>query len=256
MSESVNKLQFIAEICIALPNDAYELFFEIQGKDATSKLEDIQDIISNFETAANIHMFTPLNIRPQQPFMRSLSNDVNEGCLTYKWEVQKIDLGAYRILVNLMNQSHFTHEPLSKIVLKTLTSGDDNLNLDRVLSGHFPDRIDPAPFPLNIDEDLDKNKEPIIRLKFSRNLTDEEFEQVENFLIVWKSIIILGGYVETVDEIRDLRMNPGETYMLRPTMLEDTNFEFIAPVASFNAVINMAAYLHNTLCPLEFLEIV
>jgi hypothetical protein len=82
-----------------------------------------------------------------------------------------------------------------------------------------------------------------------------EFRIVDGHIADWHTLILLGGYQDSFDALRELPMRPGKTYLAAPDTVEHILYGFTGPSAAYDALINMAIKLHHTFCPVERIEI-
>jgi hypothetical protein len=235
-----------------------ELIVTVAGSKKPAKvLDNSREVLDVFWTAANAGMLGGARHSPLESHLHLSSSQTvgKEG--VFRLAAKGIDAGSYRILINLFVQDHYGGETLTLLRLQSepAPTAKAQKDLKKILAAPFPGRFSPLPFETSIDKDLADNEEPIIRVEFQRPIEDKEFEAINAWISAWESLIILKGFSTALEPVEELPMNPGELYMASPTVAEDTIFAFMAPVESFDSLINSAVKLHATVCPIVRLEI-
>ena len=255
-SQSYKVPPFKVDINIYPPLENMRLKVVAKGKQPNQDLELLRDVLSYFVSAANAGMFSSLPYKPEQALMKIESIDENsKGELNCIWESRNINIGAYRILLKMVTQSHHGHAPLSYFGMSSTGNVGGLTKLENVLDSPYPERASNLPFSIDLAGDLDSVTMPAIRLVFSRDLNTKEFQNIEELIADWHTIILLGGYSDSFEAIKELPMHPGKTYMASPCTIEHVLYDFNCPSEVYDALINMAVKLHTALSPLLRIEI-
>lgn len=255
MAEQRLTLPFQTEVRIPVIPE-FQLTIRLCGKDSEGKLEIAQDIVQQFVSASEAGMFSGPDVHPLQSSIKIVSSTgTTHGEVTYVCDTKGIDIGAFRILLSMITQCHYLHEPLRECELKSSAQAMTFYRLSEIVNQEVPRKFSKIPFHLSIEKNLSKSRRPVVRIEFERKLEDVEFERVSNLIVVWETLVVLGGYLNTFDPMEELPLHPGELYMVTPRKLEYTISEFSGPVHAFDGMVNMAVKLHASLSPLVSLEI-
>ncbi len=255
-SQFTQKLPFEVDISIYPPLEEMRLHVVARSKQAGQNLELLREVLSYFVSSANAGMFSSPPFSPEQAFMRIESSDDPSGDeIRSTWESRYVSLGAYKILLGMVAQSHHGHVPLAFFGLSSVSKVGNLMRFEGVVSSLYPERAAKVPFDLDLAGDLDSVTMPAIRMEFIRSLDPNEFQTVEQLIADWHTLILLGGYLDSYEAMDKLPMNPGKTYLASPTTVEHVLYGFTGPSAVYDALINMAVKLHKSFCPISRIEI-
>jgi hypothetical protein len=249
-------LPFDVDINIYPPFEDMRLQVVAKSKQPGQNLELLSEVLFYFVSSANAGMFSSQPYSPEQAFMQIVSsNDTSKGEIKCIWESRYIKPGAYKILLRMVAQSHHGHVPLSFFELSSLSKLGTPMHLEEVAASNYPERVIKTPFELDLAGDLDIVTMPAIRMEFIRGLDSDEFQKVEQLIADWHTLILLGGYLDSYEALKELPMHPGKTYLASSNTVEHVLYGFTGPSVVYDAIINMAVKLHFTFCPLSRMEI-
>jgi hypothetical protein len=255
MNDASLCLPFFARLSLPDTLEEAELNVVLKGKDPGAKLPRTDQVFLNFLSAAQAGMFAGERIPPDQSHLQIVSRQYEGAGISYHCKAYGVDVGAFRILLNALAESCRRFEPLVEVSLTGISPSGNDTVLKALLGRPFPGRVRNVPFELKLREFFFENREPLIRMAFQRNLSDEEFDQIKPMMAAWDNILMLGGYLEPATRDAGFFPEPGELFLAEPTILEHLIYGFEGPEETFNAVINMAFKLHFSICPLVSLEI-
>lgn len=247
---------FVIDVDVRDTTAATEVCIEFCGAKRDSTLDSWRETLSYFVSAAAAGTFCGERSAPTDSVMRILEvGPANAGGLQYRCMLQGVDPSAFRILLNLAVQSHFVHEALERLSVRVPAGTEPRLGFDGIRRRPFPGRWARSGFSLRLGESLSETTEPLVRVEFERALDPDEFERVSQSIADWDSIVLIGGYCESLDELDDFPMIPGDTALITPTTLEHAMHGFEAPLVSFDGLINLAANWHARLCRVAWMEL-
>jgi len=248
-------LPFQTEVDISDAASESQVEIVVLGERPGTKLTNLHEVLSYFISAANVGMLSGDRFPPTQSLMHVLSREeLPDGSIRTVCHVEGVDPASLRILLGMITQSHFGHEPLASLRLRSLARNGEPLDLSAVLARSLPGRTRNVPFDVVFSKYLDDETEPVIRMMFHRPLEDKEFARLEQWIADWDCLLLLGGYRNTFDAMHELPMTPGETYLAAPNTAEHLIYGFGGPVVAFDALVNMGAKLHFNFCPLVAME--
>jgi len=247
---------FISQVeVVDLPGES-QVLFEAETK-LPSAAKDIAPAVDAFISAANFGMFSKEPTAKIKPIEVESFETQGQGIIRYLWKVNGVQVGAYRVLINMLEAAHHFSTQLERIRLISIPDQGKRLNWDDFLSTSFPGKAFKPPFLLRYISNLE---EPLIRLEFQRDISDDELVTILPPLIAWDNLVIRGGYLEELeDRNADLDIEESlatqQTYLASPNTVEHLYYDFIGQEAAFDALINMAIRLHYLFCPLLSFEI-
>ena len=250
---------FLTEVDIAdFPGES-EVIFEVVTKSSSSGAA-IGQIADVFEAAARAGMFS------KEPAAKTIPIEVvsverfGGVGVRYIWKVTGIQVGAYRMLLNMLDVTHHFEQPLASSRLLSPIGGGKRMHWNDLIDAPFPIKSRKPPFALRVKQNLEDSREPLIRLEFQREIHDEELEILVPLILAWDTLVIRGGYLQDLDDRDpdldiDASLSSQQTYLAAANTVEHLFYEFIGPEAAYDTLVNMAVKLHRTFCPLAALEI-
>jgi hypothetical protein len=214
------------------------------------------EVLTYFVSAANAGMFASPPFHPARAWMKATTNsDPMDGLFKATWEGSQVTIGAYKILLQMVTQSHFGHAPLQSFGLISIDSDGRTAGIEEVLASEYPTRPANVPFAMDIAEDIESASVPAIRIEFSRALTSEEFGVLEQLLADWHCLILFGGYRDSFEHMTTSPLRPGKLYLSAPNVAEHVLYGFRGAPVAYDALINMLVKLHSDGWPVERVEI-
>lgn len=164
------------------------------------------------------------------------------------WQVNGMQVGAWRVLLNMLDALHHEIAPLAYVRLLSSDIAKPRLAWRDVIRSPFPRRSAALPFDLRIDRSLEDTSEPLIRLTFERDINDAALQQLIPLFAVWDRLVLCGGYVQDPDDrdpVSDIeeRLGTQQTYLAARDTVEHLLYEEVGVAAAFDAVVNMAVKL-------------
>jgi hypothetical protein len=227
--------------------------FAATGLDDT--LQHVDTFFKYFSVAANAGMFAGSKVHPSDSFFGVVDRQRTDREVQYHCRIGGIDHGAFRILLNVAAEVARRGRRLDTVSIWSKSSEQPTNGLHEVLSSPYPGRVRITPFELLLGELFFENREPLMRMRFRRAVTDEEFEQIQVLVKAWDCILMLGGYLDAADRDGDLLPEPGEFFLAEPLVIEHLIYAYQGPEESFNALVNLAVRLDVSVCPLSAMEI-
>jgi len=248
-------LPFNINIKLPLEHNAYHLKLYLKGAKPGKNLEDTEEIITYLFNAANAGAFCMEGISPINSKLEVTPqvNRIKDHELQYQLFAENLNPGIWRILVNMLAQTHYKLDELSEL---NLTS--DSIvfqGLSDLLKTPFPSRYSDLPFSLDIDDNLYQQTELSILFEFDKEVKEDLLEEITERLNDLSGIIYLGGFYNSFKELEYPQLYDSETYCPSPNSIlhyiRDWNADFI----SLECFINVAIKFHSALCPDFSLEI-
>ena len=249
---------FLSEVDIADSAGESQVIFAAEIK-APLPATDIEQVVDAFVSAANFGMFSKEPTAPTKPIVVDSSDSRAPGRIQYVWKVTGIQVGAYRVLLNMLEAAHHFSELLERIRLISLGRGS-RVNRTDLLNAPFSIKAGKPPFALRSGRNLADCREPLIRLEFQRDVSDDDLATLVPAFLAWDNVVIRGGYVEELEN-RDPKLDiekalaSQQTYLAAPNTVEHLFYKFVGQEAAFDALINMVIRLHSVFCPLASFEI-
>jgi len=243
-----------AEVDIVDIPGKYQVIFEAETK-KSSQVTEITKIVEVFVSAANFGMFSTDPAAVTKTIEVDSIESQREGVIRYVWNVTGIQVGAYRVLLNMLEVANDLSGLLQRIRLISTDDRGRRLNRDDIHSISFPSKAGTLPFTLQYNCNLADNKEPVIRLIFESDISDDELLTLFPLFISWDNIVVRSGYLEEFADI-DAELDVGaglasqQTYLTTQCTVEHLLYEFVGHEAAFESLINAAHRLHHVFCPL------
>jgi hypothetical protein len=219
----------------------------------------IEDTIAAFVVATNTGMFSKTPSAQTTPIIVEASESSAERC-EYVWRSTGVQMGAYRVLIGMLDAANQLGAELESVRLVSSADRGARLTTRDLIDPPLTIKAARPPFDTRVRGNLKDFREPLIRLEFSRAITDDELRTLSPLFSAWDSVAIRGGFLDTEStEDRDLDIDAAlaspQTYLAAPNTVEHLFDDFIGGEAAFRAVLNMATKIHTAFCPLTSLEI-
>ena len=205
-------------------------------------------------------MFSKEPTAPPRALVVDSSDSRTPSKIQCVWKVRGIQVGAYRVLFRMLERAHRASGLLEKIRLVSTEGGSRRVSKTDLLNSPFSIKAGKPPFALRCRRNLADCREPLIRLEFQREISDDELVTLQPLFLAWDNVAILGGFL---DESRDQDASPDihaalasqQTYLSAPNTVEHLFYKFVGRQTAFYALLNMIVRLHSEFCPLVSLEI-
>jgi len=143
--------------------------------------------------------------------------------------------------------------PLKRAQVRTAGEGDA-LILNDILDAGYPGPPALPPFALQMPDDLLALDELVFRIRFASTDVSRIFPDVRKRLNEWNNLVILGGYVETVEEA-DLQILPRETAERYADTIEHWIGATSLNRAAVDGLLNVLCRVHGAINPIVEVEI-
>ncbi|MCF6362766.1 MAG: hypothetical protein L3J88_05365 [Gammaproteobacteria bacterium] len=237
-----------------------QIIFEAQAQ-TSSQVTEITKIAEVFVSAANFGMFSMDPAAATKTIEIDLVEYPREGLIRYVWNISGIQVGAYRVLLNMLKVANELSGLIQYTRLISTYESGKRLSKEDIQNISFPSKAKTQPFALQYNGNLAGNREPVIRLTFERNISDEELSMLFPIFVSWDNLVVRGGYLEKFADIdaeldvEAVALAPQQTYLATQCTVEHLLYEFVGHEAAFEAIINAAHRLHYVFCPLVSIEI-
>jgi hypothetical protein len=222
-----------------------------------SQLEaDLQNTLDSFMRAANYGMFSGVNHKPEQSSFQLVasSNDSSKFHFERSYEVRSIDMGAYRVLFDMLNNLALNIE-LSILVRGFSSSSTVVTAPTSVLNLLYPGTSANACFSV-VDNLMEPTaQEVIVRVDFIDELTEDAALPVFELFESWKDIVKRGAYpaISEKEEVDVLCYT--EYYFVSPHLLEFAVYGYPGPVEAYFALLNGLCRIHRIFRPILEVEL-
>lgn len=253
---SIDSIPFQVEVRLPLNATDYEVELQVAGTTGGADLEDTAEVLSYFFGAVNGGAFSRGTAITSESPLELAGQEVNaDGSLAFRARARDLAPGCWRILLNILAQTHYKLDPLSEVRLLAPGSPAEPLAGATDLIGcAYPERVAGIPFPVEIDEAVAGQNDFVVRIEFDAAVDDGLLEQVAERLLDWDSVVYLGGYYDDFAEMEEPQMDPSETYRLGPRSIEHRVRGWNAPAIALDSLVNIVGTLHRV-SPVERVEI-
>lgn len=250
---------FPAEISIADSPEPFDVEFAAMAE-APASLAAVVRVVEAFLVATRVGMFSKepsvdrIGIEPVSAARAS------ERAVRYLWRVGGVQLGSFRVLLNMLEVIHHVDGPLALVSLRSTTGYGERMNTDRIVKVPFPVRSVDLPFPVAFKQNLENSRDPVVRVEFETKTDDRDVDVLVPLFLAWDRIVVHGGYLNALED-RDLDVDVDESLSGQQTYLAATNsvehllYEFVGSAAAYDALVNLAVRIHCTFRPLASLEV-
>jgi hypothetical protein len=254
-----NVSSFLSEVDIADSAGESRVIFVVETKEPLPA-GDVDEVVNTFVSAANLGMFSKEPIAPTTPIVVDSRESQAQGVIRYVWKVTGMQVGAYRVLLNMIEATHNISAPLKRIRLVSTLNQGSRTNGTDFLNAPLSIKPGKPPFSVLCDRNLADCREPLIRLEFRRAISDDELMILTPLFIAWDDVVIRGGFVDAVQDIDadlpiEAALASAQTYLATPDTVEHLFYDFVGGKAAFDALLNIVIRLHFVFSPLASFEI-
>ncbi len=222
-----------------------------------SQLEaDLENTLDSFMRAANYGMFSGINHKPELSSFQLVasSNDSSKFHFERSYEVRSIDMGAYRVLSNMLNNLELNID-LSILVRGFSSSNAAVTAPTSVLNVLYPETSANAYFSV-VDNLMEPTaQEVIVRVDFLDELTEDKALPVFELFESWKDIVKRGAYPGMSDKEKVDVLCYTEYYFVSPHLLEFAVYGYSGPVEAYFALLNGLCRIHRIFRPILEVEL-
>jgi hypothetical protein len=250
---------FLSEVDVADSAIETQVVLAAEAK-APAPVPEIGQIVDAFVAAANVGMFSKDPSSGTKAIELVSSESRTPGRMQYTWRAAGLQVGAYRVLLNMLESPPSVSEPLNRISLVSTPDRGTRVRRAELLGSQLAIRAGKPPFAFRSRRHLDNCGEPVVRLEFRRPVNDDELASLLPAFRAWDNVVIRGGFL---DEAQDQEVGPDidaalksqQTYLAAPNTVEHLFYLFMGNREAFSALLNMAIRFHFDFCPLASLEI-
>jgi hypothetical protein len=254
-------IEFAAEINISDPTGECVVAFDARATnaDCRGRIENVLDVFIRC-TAAGMFSLDSGNRRTP---LESLPREPSDGptSIGATWRLSGTQRGAFRLLLNMLSATHRATGCIAAVTMTSPPTDHARIGLRDVLNAPFPQRPADLPFSFVAHVDLQEAREPVIRCEFARAVEEHELARLVLLFQLWDSLtlhesygIVEGGSDNADQDVEEIILSQ-PAYLAAPETFEHVFYEFSAPAAAFDALLNMAIRVHHLLCPLVSLQI-
>lgn len=216
----------------------------------------LQNTLDSFIRAANYGMFSGNNHKPEQSSFQLVasSNDTSKIHFERSYEVRSIDMGAYRVLYDMLNNLALNID-LSILVRGLSSSIQVATAPTSVLNVLYPETSANASFSV-VDNLMEPTaQEVIVRVDFLDELTEDNAVPVFELFDSWKDILKRGAYPGMSEKEEGDVLCYTEYYFVSPHLLEFAVYGYSGPVEAYFALLNGLCRIHRIFRPILEVEL-
>jgi len=164
----------------------------------------------------------------------------------WRYHAESLDLGSYRVLFNMIeNQWPGAEWTVSIDVLGTSANVPRVIETPAVTTVPYPGTLAAEVFAIE-DRLLDPtSRETIVRVDFRAPLGAEDEETAFSVLDSWEGVVRRGGYPGPSPDFGAGQLLLAEHYLVSPSLVEFAVYNYIAPLQSYDALLNGLHGLHR-----------
>ena len=234
-----------------------EVLFEAE---TVQQEPELLAVVASFERAAEAAMFSAHPASSTVSLRVIPSLPLSGNGLRRIWWVEGVQMGAWRVLLNMLDTMHHQGAPLKSVRLICTEVSNAKLAWHDAMRLPFPQRSNDLPFTLNVDRSLEDTGDPLFRLAFLRDIDDAAVKTVAALFQTWDSLVVRGGFLRSLDDrasIPDLKesLASQQTYAAAPDTIEHLLYEEVGDPSGFDAIVNMAVKLDLVFARVSSLDI-
>lgn len=217
---------------------------------------DLQITLDSFTRAANYGMFSGINNNPELSSFQLVasSNDSLRPRFERSYDVRSIDVGAYRVLSNMLNNLELNID--LAIMVKGISSSNAVVMVpESVFNVPYPETFANPCFSV-VDNLMEPTaQEVFVRVDFIDELKEDTVLPVFELFEYWKDIVKRGAYPGVSDKEEVAIPSHTDCYFVSPHLLEFAVYGYSGPVEAYFALLNGLYRIHRTFRPILEVEL-
>lgn len=158
--------------------------------------------------------------------------------------IAAVDVGFWRVLVQLLQASSDASVPLRHIAITTVDDSDERLDESVVMKLEYPRHPHALPFEVERDPPADPTKTRLVRVVFEKPPHDLVRAECVAALLSWDNLL-LGGYPDEGEAPVSNATDATEAYWIDDVTIEHPLPNFLGSEAAFDVVVAMALWFHQ-----------
>ena len=193
-------------------------------------------------------------IAPGQSALKPLGVEkIGDEGVRLQFEIAGIDPGGWRVIAGLMVMSTYGAENPVVEISSAREKGRTVIKDTQVWDLAYPAIPSQLPFSLQRDEPSPSSYDVLLQIRFHKDLTEAQAEEVVSALSAWSSTLF-GGYAEDETDLLDCSTDSHEVYMVDPRTVEYAA-AYTGSEAGLDAAVMMALWFHENLAAVESMTI-
>lgn len=159
--------------------------------------------------------------------------------------IAAVDVGFWRVLVQLLQGSSDASVPLAHIAITTVDDSGGRLAESVVIELEYPRHSPALPFDVEREPPADPTKNRLVRVVFEKPPDDFVRAECIAALLSWDNLL-LGGYPDEGEEPVSNATDATEAYWIDDVTIEHPLPSFLGSEAAFDVVVAMALWFHQS----------
>lgn len=213
----------------------------------------LDEALTTFGRAAAVGMFSGAAPRPRSVRFGMDRDPVSATTLRYRVNTPVIDVGASRVLLNMLAR---THQLGPTLVKATISVGAEAKRTVRITSLEYPKAAADLGFRWRVAEVDHPYKNRVVEIEFSRDLQGAEIDSVLNSIAIWDDVVRRAGYAPDFAAIAEEQsFLGGESYPIHPSIVEHSLDWVTASEPGYYGLVNLIGRVHETIAPVARVEV-
>ncbi len=226
---------------------------KIQAKqESLEAVEDYASIVMMFQMLASTGALAG-NFIPPVEAMEFTCTQLTDTSAEWLLAGSRLDDRALVVLAQLLQRCHEEH-PISEITFTSLSAGNmTRLRFDADIENPYPGINSAIPFSWVIDPDF--YADATLHIAFERNLTEEEGEAIDAWIMIWTIATMMGAYGIAPIPPESCGASFPEEVIIFDDSLEMPFTQFRAHPASLDGLVNACVAIHELFVPIREMRI-
>jgi len=208
--------------------------------------ELMPDIVRLFAWCVGVGMFSGASHEPSasRAELKERHFDSESRRLTWRVELEGIDRGAFRVLLNMLRARDLDSVEVRTVGSSAADTGPPPRLDHRAL--RYPGLPEPLPFSLEVELPEKSAAPHRLQIVFVDQPDQETVDEACTVLDKWTALLLLGGYPPENVDPRDSGVIPDLACQFDAFSVGQSFDAFLCDEASFNLIVSWAKRLHRT----------
>lgn len=211
------------------------------------------EIVRIFAQAVNAQLLNDHELEPVARMRTVQEEKTGEGPV-FVYDTEGVSADAYLVLLALLAQTCYAGDPLQSLVIEAEAASDDDLDAAALceMASEVPRR--PQALPFRYSDENASRRYHVISFEFAGAVLADVYLNLEEKLVIWDNLLVLGGFRLDFVEEEDLR-GFGTLAHISPSLVEYTLDPFLEYRSAVHSLMVLAKNLHLAGHPLASLTI-
>lgn len=211
------------------------------------------EVVRIFAQATNAQLFNDRAVEPAARMALIRETKTATG-LSWVYATRGVRPASYLALLGLLTQTYYAGDPLRSVAIEAAAPDGDLLDTSALLDAASEVQSRPPGLPFRYDNRKASRRAHVISFEFEDMVSSDRYSKLEEWLVLWDNLLVLGGFSLDFAEEEDLRRF-GELAHISPCVVEYRLEPFLEYRSAVHSLLVLSKNFHLAGQPLESLTV-